>query len=196
MTRKSLGGAVLALGAALVVAVATLTPGVRFSNRLTPDKDGRTLVATLTPRVGWTGPYQWRATLNDTVRVDSILPDSAGGLTDTVWTPYPTCAVYRVTVRPVGAPDSLTRMERLCRNATATELAFADSFPAVVLRDSLGGFSGTLTIGDRRPLCALARNRYTGQVVIVLPPLSDSATGAAEAACEAARVAYTGAVRL
>lgn len=63
---------VVAVGASAAATTGTqllITPGITVSNRLTPAKDARVLVFTMTPKTSWMGPYTWRTTLNgaDTV---------------------------------------------------------------------------------------------------------------------------------
>jgi hypothetical protein len=69
-------------------------------------------------------------------------------------------------------------------------LASIDSFPTIVARDTLGQRGATLKAGDATPLCALARNRYTGETKIVVPltaTLEDEAR--LSVVCERARQA-------
>jgi len=70
-------------------------------------------------------------------------------------------------------------------------LASNDSFPTIVPRDTLGGTSTAITVGDTTQLCALSRNRYTGEVRIMISmeaTLEEEAT--MQLVCERARLAY------
>jgi hypothetical protein len=152
----------------IIAAVVAQSPaGITTSNRLTAARDARVLSHTMTPKANWRGPYTWVITITDTVNktVDSLVhqesaevlvSDSTGvhvltqqqadslvtrkrGYIDTVFTPYPVCAIYRVSVFPKirftatgrisTVRDSLTRKVSLCRPFSAAEIAWRDSFP-------------------------------------------------------------------
>lgn len=82
-------------------------------------------------------------------------------------------------------PDSL-RVDTL-----GVWAALRDSFPVVAIRDTLGHTAGTVAVGDTLALCALARHRYTGQVLILVPGDPTPTEEAAVAdRCERARQFY------
>lgn len=144
-----------------------------------------------------------------TARDISRLRNTAA-LADTLWVPRPaigdslvaTVAVTSVRRGITGAtrtatatvrnPDAAPPAVDSLRTDTLTyEGALLDSFPVVAVRDSLGRSSGELPLFGVRRLCALARNRYTGDVKILVP---DTLTADAEAReadrCERARLSY------
>lgn len=94
----------------------------------------------------------------------------------------------RVVVRNPDAPpppvDSL-RADTL----TLAERAELDTFPVIVVRDTLGRSSGTFAIGEGTVLCGLARNRYTGEVRLFVPAdAPPEADAFLEQVCERARI--------
>jgi hypothetical protein len=74
---------------------------------------------------------------------------------------------------------------------SARELALLDSFPVIAVRDTAGRLSGTMQVGQEQLLCAMSRNRYTGEVRILVaaeaPPETDSLV---TERCEVARQLY------
>lgn len=177
----------LAVGGVLVVSNTTrTTPGVTFSNRLTPAKDGRVIRSTVVPKTTWRGGQTW------TVTITRAAPSPVESLTvraatqrkwvyaDTIWAPFPTCATYRVTVKPDTVltatgrvstrKDSLTARLSLCRPYTVAEAADLDSFPPATghihwcragawVRDT----ALVIGVGDSVHLAVIDTNRYTGQ---------------------------------
>lgn len=132
---RSLTGGILAFGGvALAAAVAVSTPRLTIRTNLTAARDARVFRSTVTPKPGWRGPYTFVAVEDATGQRDTIVHQQAAVLfVDTIFTPYPTCAVYRVTVYPAVATrarDSLTAKAALCRPYTIAEAAFVDSFPS------------------------------------------------------------------
>jgi hypothetical protein len=98
----------------------------------------------------------------------------------------------RTATAVVRNPDAAPPAVDSLRTDTLTyEGALLDSFPVVAIRDSLGRSSGELPLFGTTRLCALARNRYTGDVTILVP---DTLTAGAETReadrCERARLSY------
>jgi hypothetical protein len=144
-----------------------------------------------------------------TARDVSRLRNTAA-LADTLWVPRPaigdslvaTVAVTSVrrgitgatrtataTVRnPDAAPPAVDSLRTDTLSALAAEL---DSFPTLVVRDSLGRKGAALAVGDSVLLCAMSRNRYTGEVVTFVS--ADAPAGEEykiDRACEHARQSY------
>jgi hypothetical protein len=95
-------------------------------------------------------------------------------------------AVAAVFVISTVAYATVSR-STLQRRAAAAD---RDSFPVTVVRPAVLP-SLTLVVKDSVQLCALARNRYTGWVVIVADArLSDRHVAALAQACEPMRQAY------
>lgn len=70
-------------------------------------------------------------------------------------------------------------------------LAEIDSFPTIVPRDTAGRSTSQIAVGDSLTLCALGRNRYTGEVRIFVAgnaPIGADSTLAT--LCENARLRY------
>lgn len=66
-----------------------------------------------------------------------------------------------------------------------------DSFPVMVARDTLGRSSGAYEVGTEALVCALARNRYTGEVRILVPADAPAEADTVLArVCERARQSY------
>ena len=89
---------------------------------------------------------------------------------------------------PDAAPPSVDSLRADTLTALSAEL---DSFPVISTRDTLGRTSGTYVVGEKVLLCALSRNRYTGEVRILVS--SDAPADAdqfLEVACERARQAF------
>ncbi|MCO4101065.1 MAG: hypothetical protein HEQ38_17060 [Gemmatimonas sp.] len=151
----------------------------------------------------------------DSYRVQWTVRDAArlrntAALADTLWVPRPaigdtlvtTVAVTSVRRGIVGATRTATAVVRnpdapppavdSLRTDTLTyEGALLDSFPVVAIRDTLGRSSGELPLFGTTPLCALARNRYTGAVTImVLEPITDADEAREAERCERARLSY------
>ena len=95
-------------------------------------------------------------------------------------------AVVRNPDAPPPAVDSL-------RTDTLTvEGALLDSFPVVAVRDTLGRSASDLPLYGALRLCAIARNRYTGLVTILIPASMTEDDEAREAErCERARASYS-----
>lgn len=69
--------------------------------------------------------------------------------------------------------------------------AETDSFPVIVARDTLGRSSGTYAVGNEFGVCALSRNRYTGEVRILVPADAPvEADTLLARVCERARQSY------
>ncbi len=98
----------------------------------------------------------------------------------------------RVVVRNPDAPPPPVDSLRADTTDAAYEAAMLDSFPEIVIRDSLGrtGYNG-YRVGDTIVLCAMSRNRYTGEVRSLIqadaPPGADEET---DEACAHARALY------
>lgn len=96
-------------------------------------------------------------------------------------------AVIRNPDAPPPPVDSL-RADTL----SVYEAAMLDSFPEIAVRDSLGrtGYTG-YKVGETIVLCAVSRNRYTGEVRSLIPmdapPDADSLT---DQRCALARASY------
>lgn len=96
-------------------------------------------------------------------------------------------AVLRNPDAPPPAVDSL-RADTL----TAYEAALLDTFPAIAIRDSMGRRENhAVKVGESFILCALSRNRYTGEAVVMLSDESspEDQDRTAEA-CEHARAMF------
>lgn len=158
--------AVLALSATTSAASppTVAAAGITLSNRLTPKKDARVIITTVIPRAGWVAPYQYTVTLDTKLRQQ--VRSTALRLVDTVdvvTASASSCVPYRVTVRPVGARDSLTRVTSYCRALSAYERAVLDSFPESTWRVALcGAREDEATVGTATRVVLLATNRYTG----------------------------------
>ena len=98
------------------------------------------------------------------------------------------------TVRNPDAPPPPVDSLRADTLLTAAEAALVDSFPLIVVRDTTGATlpeTWGLPLGGRFRLCALARNRYTGEVRTFVPgDATDAELASADHACAAARAAY------
>jgi hypothetical protein len=179
-----------ALGVGGVLAVSTTTrttPGITFSNRLLPAKDGRVVRSTVVPKSTWRGGQTWTITIAHigglSVESLTVRAPAMGKyvFADSIFAPFPTCVPYRVTVRPDTVltatgrvstrRDSLTARLSLCRPYTVAEAAALDSFPGSTgrlhtcrsgqwVRDSAPVFA----VGDALQLAVLDTNRYTGKV--------------------------------
>lgn len=153
----------------------------------------------------------------DSYRVQWNVRDAArlrntSALADTLWVPRPaigdtlvaTVAVTslrrgitsatRIATAVVRNPDAPPPAVDSLRTDTLTslaQLAFEDSFPAVVIRDQFGRRTGYVVEGIRWQLCALARNRYTGEAVLLVDPSYDESTMTGLVnRCEGARVSF------
>lgn len=70
-------------------------------------------------------------------------------------------------------------------------VAEQDSFPVIVARDTLGRSSGTYEVGADITICALARNRFTGEVRVFVPADAPAEADTLLArVCERARQSY------
>ncbi len=184
-----------ALGVGGVLAVSTTTrttPGITFSNRLLPAKDGRVVRSTVVPKSTWRGGQTWTITITHggglpveslTVRAPAMRQYQ---FVDSVFAPFPTCVPYRVTVKPDTVltatgrvstrRDSLTARLSLCRPYTVAEAADFDSFPPHTANlfychpgDSLRlrgvwvhSDSIVMVVGDSLQIAVIDTNRYTG----------------------------------
>ena len=98
----------------------------------------------------------------------------------------------RAIVRNPDAPPPPVDSLRVDTLTTLEEAAFLDSFPAIVIRDSLGrnGYAG-YKVGDTILLCAMMRNRYTGEVrSLVAGDAPLDAESITDAACAHARALF------
>lgn len=69
--------------------------------------------------------------------------------------------------------------------------ASPDSYPVFVIRDEFGRKNSTVQVGETIQMCALARNIYTNQVVILIPmDVTDAEEQVIGQKCEAARLKY------
>jgi hypothetical protein len=178
-----------ALGVGGVLAVSTTTrttPGITFSNRLLPAKDGRVVRSTVVPKSTWRGGQTWTITIAHVggLPVESLTVRAPAmrkyQFVDSVFAPFPTCVPYRVTVVPDTVltatgrvstrRDSLTARLSLCRPYTVAEAAEIDSYPPRTahihacsngrwVRDS-GGI--VIAVGDSVRLAVIDTNRYNG----------------------------------
>lgn len=128
-----------------------------------------------------------RPAIGDTLAVSVAVTSVRRGLAGATRT---ATAVVRNPDAPPPPVDSL----RADTVAGAYELALADTFPVWVVRDSLGQQpprQWQQEMGSDRTLCLLARNRYTGDVTILVagdaPP--DAEAWLAQH-CETARQLY------
>lgn len=66
-----------------------------------------------------------------------------------------------------------------------------DSYPVISIRDEFGKTSGKMFVGDTRTLCALSKNIFTNQVMILIPSdASDIEEQRTADHCEVARQKY------
>lgn len=137
---------------------ATQVPRITVSNRLNSEKDGRIVVSSVIPKPSWATPYKWKVTLDDSV----IKTIQGLKVTDTTYRGFPSCSRYRVTVFPANTiKDSLTKSFNLCRSGHPEEIAFLDSYPVAVIRQS----KKELKTGDSSFfLCKLVKNKYNNTV--------------------------------
>lgn len=95
------------------------------------------------------------------------------------------------TMRNPDAPPPAVDSLRADTLPSLAQLAFEDSFPTKVIRDELGRSRGVLIDGTVSRLCPLARNRYTGEVVLLVDQSYDDATRTrVENRCEDARLLF------
>jgi hypothetical protein len=146
----------------------------------------RTLVATGSRRVDTVRVARGAADASITVTVTPVRAWRVGAVrTATV---VVTARVVPPTIDSLSIDTTLTRAER---DAAIYEAALADTFPVGVTRraDLLAGdAAGVIAVGDTVQLCALARNRFTGEVVVFIEfDLPQALADAVRTKCEPAR---------
>lgn len=99
-----------------------------------------------------------------------------------------TRTVSAVVRNPDASPPAVDSLRADTLSALAAEI---DSFPVIAIRDTLGRSSGTFTVGEGTVLCGLSRNRYSGEVRIVVPADAPPDADAVLAlVCERARQSF------
>jgi hypothetical protein len=124
-----------------------------------------------------------RPAVGDTLVATAAVTSVRRGIAGTTRT---ATTVIRNPDAPPPAVDSL-RADTL----TLAERAELDTFPVIVVRDTLGRSSGTFAVGEGTVLCGLARNRYTGEVRLFVPAdAPPEADAYLEQVCERARMGF------
>lgn len=139
----------------------------------------RTLVTAAAADTLWIPLPAWRDSAVVVVRVATMRRGLASAMeTDTL--------IVRRPDAPPPPPDSL-RLDTIARRIAREEAAFRDSFPVAIVRDTMGLSEGRVMVGRTLPLCVFSRNRYTGQLVHILPyHASDNARVEHQRRCERA----------
>jgi hypothetical protein len=109
----------------------------------------------------WIPMPAWRDSALVVVRVSTLRRGLVSAPeTDTV-------VVHRADAPP-PPPDSV-RVDTVALRRAIEDAAFRDSFPVAIVRDTLGLAEGSVLVGQTMPLCLFSRNRFTGELVHILP---------------------------
>jgi hypothetical protein len=162
--------------------------GCADSSRVTWQVGTRTPVVRTTRRTAdtlWFVAPAWGDSVRVSVTVEAMRRGRAGD-------PRTVATIVRRLDAPPPPVDSL-RVDTLALLRELAVLAVRDSFPVVVVRDTLGGRSASIPEGTMlvNYLCAIGRNRYTGAVAVLTDVTwPDDVANATERRCERARAAY------